>query len=333
MKIIIDAFGGDNCPQVPVSAAIKAVRELENVEIVLTGDKEIIENILKEKGVQDSRISVVHAPQIIYNEEKPTVAIREKRNSSIVVGAELLKTGEGDAFVSAGSTGAILAAALLNVGRIKGIRRPALAAVLPSAEGKTLLLDCGANTECKPSDLLTFGHMGSIYMEKIEKVKSPRVALLSNGTEEGKGNELVTQSYTLLKESGLNFVGNCEGRNIMLGGADVMVCDGFSGNVALKSAEGAAKMISGSLKKMFFQNIKTKICALTIKGELSEFSKRFNYKEYGGAPLLGIKAPVIKAHGSSDASSFYASINQAVKWVKENVNEEISKFVADKSEE
>ncbi len=333
MKIIIDAFGGDNCPEVPVSAAIKAVRELENVEIVLTGDKEIIENILKEKGMQDSRISVVHAPQIIYNEEKPTVAIREKKNSSIVVGAELLKAGEGDAFVSAGSTGAILAAALLNVGRIKGIRRPALAAVLPSAEGKTLLLDCGANTECKPSDLLTFGRMGSIYMEKIEKVKSPRVALLSNGTEEGKGSELVTQSYTLLKESGLNFVGNREGRNIMLGGADVMVCDGFSGNVALKSAEGAAKMISGSLKKMFFQNIKTKICALTIKGELSEFSKRFNYKEYGGAPLLGIKSPVIKAHGSSDESSFYASINQAVKWVKENVNEEISKFVADKSEE
>ncbi|MBQ7974105.1 MAG: phosphate acyltransferase PlsX [Clostridia bacterium] len=331
MKIIIDAFGGDYCPEVPVKASIAAIKE-RDIEIVLTGDKEKLQSLLKEYGCSDSRISVIHAPEVIHNEEKPALAVREKKESSVVVGAKLLHSGEGNAFVSAGSTGAVLAASLFNTGRIKGVRRPALAVVLPAADGKTLLLDCGANTGCKVDDLVTFAVMGSIYMKCVEGVANPRVALLSNGTEEGKGDSLVQEAYSLLKSSELNFTGNVEGRDIMLGGADVVVCDGFAGNVALKSIEGTAKMISGSLKELLFKNMRTKLGALLLKNELSVFSRKFNYKEYGGAPLLGIKAPVIKAHGSSDVTSFLKAILQAESWVKENVNSEIGKALSRREE-
>ena len=329
MRIIVDAFGGDNSPEVPIKAAISAAKEI-GCEIILLGDQQKITSLLSQYGCNDKRIKVAHAPQIISNEEKPANAVREKKESSIVVGMNLLKSGEGEAFVSAGSTGAIVAASLFNVGRIKGVRRPALAAVLPSIGGKTLLLDCGANTQCKTEDLLCFALMGSIYMRKIEGVENPTVALLSNGTEEGKGDSVVKEAYEALEQSGLNFVGNLEGRNINLGGADVIVCDGFAGNVALKSIEGCAKMISRSLKDVLYKNFKTKIGALLLKKELSEFSDKFNYKQYGGAPFLGIKAPVIKAHGSSDEKSFFLAIRQACDWVEKNVNQDISEAVCAK---
>lgn len=331
MKIIIDAFGGDNCPDVPVKAAVRAVKKL-GCEMVLVGDSDKINSLLVSSGISDSRISVVHASEVITNEEKPATAVRTKKGSTLVVGAKLLSEGGGDAFVSAGSTGALLAASLFNVGRISGVRRPALAVVLASVEGRTLLLDCGANAECKSEDLYTFAAMGSIYMKKLFGISSPRIALLSNGTEQGKGNSILKETYYLLEESSLNFVGNLEGRNINLGGADVMVSDGFSGNVALKSVEGAAKMISCGLKNKLFKNYRTKLGALLLKPELKEFSAEFDYKQYGGAPLLGIKMPVIKAHGSSDEISYLKAIEQACRWAKENVNSEIEMYFSSSAE-
>lgn len=324
MKIIVDAYGGDNAPEAPVKASLRAAKEMD-VDILLVGkEKELTEII---GGTLPSNVSIHNASEVITNEDKPATAIREKKDSTLVVGAKLLKDGAGDAFVSAGNTGALLASVLTGVGRIKGIRRPALATLLPAGDGRVLFLDSGANTGCHPEDLLNFAVMGSIYMKKVTGVKNPRVAILSNGQEEGKGDELVKQAYELLKESELNFIGNCEGRDIMSGMADVIVCDGFAGNIALKTIEGTAKTITKELKKVFFTNLLTKICAAGMKKYINAFKGKFDYKEYGGAPLLGIKKPVVKAHGSSDEKAFCKAIGQAVKWTKENVTEDISAYV------
>lgn len=331
MKIILDAFGGDNAPKVPVDAAFSAAKTLDT-EIVLVGDEKLLNEYIRSKGYSDDRIHIVHAPEVISNSEAPAAAVRSKKKSSIVVAAGLLKDGEGDALVSAGSTGAVLTATLTIVGRIRGIRRPALASVLPSVSGGTLLLDCGANIDCKSEDLYNFAVMGNVYMKKIMKIANPKVALLSNGEEEGKGNQLVKEAYELLSEAtNINFIGNCEGRDIMLDGADVIVCDGFVGNVALKSVEGTAKMLSGYLKDMLFSSLKTKISAALISGELKEFKRTFDYREYGGAPLLGINAPVIKAHGSSDERSMFLALTQAKNWVNGSVNDEIAELLGKKS--
>ncbi|MBP3362098.1 MAG: phosphate acyltransferase PlsX [Clostridia bacterium] len=331
MKIILDAFGGDNAPQVPVNAAFTAAKKLDT-EIILVGDEKLLNEYIHSKGYSDDRVHIVHASEVISNSEAPASAVRTKKDSSIAVAAGLLKDGRGDALVSAGSTGAVLTAALTIVGRIRGVRRPALASVLPSASGGTLLLDCGANIDCRSEDLYNFAIMGNIYMKKIMKIENPKVALLSNGEEEGKGNQLVKEAYELLSEAqNINFTGNCEGRDIMLDGADVVVCDGFVGNVALKSVEGTAKMLSGYLKSMLLASVKTKISAALMSGELKEFKRTFDYREYGGAPLLGIKRPVIKAHGASDERSMFLALAQAQKWVNGNVNDEIAELLGKKS--
>lgn len=322
MKIIVDAFGGDNAPEVPVAASVEAVKK-SDLEIILLGEENKLNEMLLKYPEVKGKIKVHNAPEIITNDERPANAIREKRNSTIVVGASLLKSGEGDAFVSAGNTGALLAASLTGVGRIKGIRRPALAAVLPSKNGGVLLLDCGANVGCRAEDLVNFALMGNVYMQKLTNKENPRIALLSNGQEEEKGDETVRVAHALLKEENLNFIGNVEGRDVIDGAADVVVCDGFGGNIALKSIEGTASVISGEIKKIFKKNIFSLLSALIVKKDLETFRKKFNYKEYGGAPLLGIKKPVIKAHGSSDKLAFEVCIMQAEKWVSENVNSEI----------
>lgn len=320
MKIIIDAMGGDNAPHAPVEAAARAAGEL-NVNIVLVGKENVIENELKKYSYPRERIEIVNAGEVITNHEEPAKAVRLKKNSSIVVAANLLKEGQGDALLSMGSTGALLSVGLLIVGRIKGIIRPALAAVLPSKTGPMLLLDAGANTNCKPVNLLQFALMGSIYMSDVMDIKSPSVGLLSNGEEEGKGDDLTKNAYPLLKSAPINFAGNAEGRDVMQGTVNVIVCDGFAGNVVLKTVEGMGSMVSEELKSLFFKNIVTKIGAAFVLSGLNNFKKRMDYREYGGAPLLGVKSPVIKGHGSSDAKAVYSAIVQAKKSVEADICE------------
>ena len=322
MKIVIDAFGGDNAPQVPIESGIYAAENM-NIEVIFVGDENKIKDTILKMGENPEAVSIVHAPEVISNNEKPASAVMTKKNSSIVVASRLLREGKADALVTAGNTGAVLASAVTVVGRVKGVRRPALASLMPTAAGGKLLLDCGANTDCRSEDLYNFAVMGSIYMNKVMNIESPQVALLSIGEEQGKGDEVVKDAYEKLSGSTINFIGNKEGRDIMFGTADVFVCDGFAGNIALKSIEGTAKMLSAYIKKMFMKNIRTKLSAVMVKSDLDEFKKSFDYREYGGAPLLGIKLPVVKAHGSSDDKAFIRAIEQAVKWVDAKVTDDI----------
>ena len=253
MKIIVDAMGGDNAPMAPVEAAVRAVKELD-VEIVLVGKKEVVEKELSAYDYPNDKISIANADEVITNHEEPAKAVRSKKNASVVVAANMLKKGEGDAMLSMGNTGALLASGLLIVGRIKGILRPALATLLPSAKGPKMLIDAGANTNCKPENLVQFGIMGSIYMKNVLGIESPTVGLMSNGEEEGKGDELTKETFPLLKKAPINFIGNIEARGVPLGEADVVVSDGFSGNVLLKGIEGTALFMSGMLKDLFKKN-------------------------------------------------------------------------------
>lgn len=318
MKIIVDAMGGDYAPAAPVSGAVRAVKELD-LEIVLVGDKETVEKELSAYEYPKDKITVVHAPEVISNHEEPARAVRSKKGASVVVAAMMLKRGEGDAMLSMGNTGALLAAGLLIVGRIKGVIRPALATVLPTAKGPKLLIDAGANTNCKPENLVQFGIMGSIYMENILGADNASVGLVSNGEEEGKGDELTKKTFPKMKEAPFNFIGNIEGRDVMEGTADVMVCDGFVGNVILKTVEGMGHVIGGMVKELFTKNIKTKIGALFVMDGVKEFKAMMDYREYGGAPLLGTKRPVIKGHGSSDALVVFSAIKQAERFVATDV--------------
>lgn len=336
MKILIDVMGGDNAPQAPIGAAVKAANELD-VHMVLVGDTEVIEKELKNYKYPEENISIVHAPDVISNYDEPAKAVRQMKNASVVVAAQMLKKGEADAMLSMGSTGALLAAGLLIVGRIKGVLRPALATLLPTAEGPKLLLDAGANTNCRPANLVQFGIMGDCYMHNIYNIDNPTVGLVSNGEEEGKGDELTKKTYPLLKEAPFNFIGNIEGRDIMLGNCDVMVCDGFVGNVVLKTIEGMGKMISNKVKGIFKKNIITKIGALFVMGGIKDFRKAMDYREYGGAPLLGCKRPVIKGHGSSDVKAAFNAIRQAKLFVAtdviKNIEENLSKISLKEDEE
>lgn len=316
MRIIIDAMGGDNAPAA-VCEAVANCSSKTDAELVLVGREEDIRAELSKYGSFDN-VSIVNADEVITNHEEPVKAVKTKKNSSLVVAAKMLKDDEGDAFVSCGSTGAILTAALLIVGRIKGIKRPALATLLPSEKGPVMLIDSGANTGCKPENLVQFALMGNIYMRDYMDIKNPKIALMSNGEEEGKGDALVKETYPILKNSDLNFIGNIEGRDVMLGRADVIVCDGFTGNVILKSIEGMAAVVANALKKIFLKNILTKVGALLTKKGVSEFKKTMDYREYGGAPFLGVKKPVIKGHGSSDSKAVMAAINQAILFAKKN---------------
>jgi glycerol-3-phosphate acyltransferase PlsX len=327
MKIIVDAMGGDNAPAAPVEAAVKAVKEL-GVEIVLVGKTNIIERELQKYDYSGSEITIAHAEEVISNHEEPAKAVRSKKEASVVVAANMLKNGEGDAMLSMGNTGALLAAGLLIVGRIKGVLRPALATLLPSAKGPKMLIDAGANTNCRPENLVQFGIMGSIFMKNVLSIKEPTVGLMSNGEEEGKGDELTKETYPRLKNAPINFIGNIEGRDVMEGTADVITCDGFVGNVILKTVEGMGHVVSDKVKGIFKRSFFTKIGALFVMRGLNDFKQSMDYREYGGAPLLGTRRPVIKGHGSSDSKAVFSAIYQAKKFVETNVIDEIVKNIS-----
>lgn len=309
MRIAIDAMGGDNAPKAIIEGSLDAIAEY-GIDIFLVGLKNEIISILGDNA-RNPNVHIVEASEIIGNEENPVSAIKRKKNSSMVLGLNLVKDKTCDAFLSAGSTGAFLAGSLLRVGRIKGIDRPALSPVLPSMKGGFMLIDAGANVDCKPKNILQFAQMGSIYMEKVAGIASPKVGLLNNGTEEGKGNELTKQSFELLKNCNINFIGNIEARDIVNGICDVCVCDGFVGNIVLKNTEGLAQGIMSMIKEEITKSTKSKIGALLIKNSLISLKKRFDYKEYGGAPFLGINGIMIKAHGSSDKKAIKNAIRQA----------------------
>lgn len=326
MKIVVDAMGGDNAPDEIIKGAVDAADKVE-AEIVLVGDKNIIKNKLSEYGNKEN-ILIEPASEIILNEDKPTKAIKEKKDSSMVVGFNMVKNKEADVFISAGNTGAILTGALLIVGRIKGISRPALAPILPTEKEKVfLLLDAGANTNCKPEYLMQFAQMGSVYMEKTMGVEKPKIGLVNVGTEEGKGSDLTKATYELLDKSNLNFVGNVEGRDLLTGDIDVAVCDGFTGNVILKTLEGFGLTIFKILGAEIQKSLKNKIGALLIKSSLRNIKHKMDYGEYGGALLLGIDGGIIKCHGSSKAKTITNAIIQAYNFSKNDTIETIKKQI------
>jgi len=327
MRIILDGMGGDNAPASVVEGAVLASKEIQH-EIVIIGQEELIHAELKKYKYDDSIISVVDAREVISNDEAPVRAVRSKKDSSIVKGINMVKSGEGDVFVSAGSTGALLSGGLFLLGRIQGIDRPALASVYPIVGGKaSLLLDAGANAECKPNNLLEFGIMGNIYMEKVIGRENPRVALVNLGEEAAKGNTLTKAAYELLEQSHMNFIGNIEARDVPKGKCDVIVADGFTGNVILKLTEGLAWNILQVIKKKFTDGMKAKLGAALLIDKLGELKKEFDYSEYGGAPILGVKGPIVKMHGSSKANAVKNTIIKAIPFVEENVIETIQNSV------
>lgn len=324
MKILIDAMGGDNAPDAVIKGVADAINEIE-AEVCLIGQEAVINTRSREilgKQIKDvsDRLSIYNAKEIIEMEDIPTQAIKHKKDSSMVVGFNLLKEGKGDVFISAGNSGALLTGATLLVGRIKGIDRPALAGILPAYHGRLVLMDCGANTNCKPINLLQFAQMASIYMHNTVGIENPKIGLLNIGTEETKGNELVKESYQLLKkfskDLNINFIGNVEGREAFLGAVDVVIADGFTGNIFLKSVEGLGKFVKKSLTESLTGNIFSKIAAVPSLPAIKKFSKTMDYKEYGGALFLGVQKPVVKAHGSSDEKLFKFTIKQAEQFVK-----------------
>jgi len=323
MDIVVDAFGGDNAPREIVGGSITAVNLNEDINITLVGKESAIRNELEYFGYKGNKISIVNADEVITGEDVPTSAIRTKTNSSLVVALELFKTdSKYDAFVSAGSTGAVLTGALLKIGRIKGVSRPALAPLMPNAQGtQTLLIDCGANVDSKPEFLVDFAVMGSIYMSNVLGVNKPRVALLNVGTEDHKGNQLTHEVFELLKSrEDINFVGNMEARDALSGGVDVIVSDGFAGNVLLKSIEGTALFIINELKQgVKSAGIKTKLGAVMMKKVFKNLKNKMDYKNVGGSVFLGVQKVVVKAHGSADARCFYSAILQAKKMVESGV--------------
>ena len=327
MKIIVDVMGGDNAPLEIVKGCVLAVEEY-GIEVVLVGNENQITNILKENNLSDKNIEIVHTEEVITMEDDPTCVIKSKKDSSLGKAFYLLKEGKGDAVVSAGSTGAVMVGATMIVGRIRGIKRPALAPVFPSANGPFMLIDCGANVECRPEMLNQFGVMGSIYMNKIMNIDSPKVGLANVGTEDTKGGTLQKEAFALLKDAPINFYGNVEGRDIPNGVVDVVVADGFTGNMILKVYEGVAMCMYQSLKGVFKKNAISKFAAMLVMPGLKEFKKSMDYTEYGGAPLMGISKPVIKAHGSSNAVAFKNALRQALEFNKNNVIEAIQNSIS-----
>ena len=316
MKIIIDTLGADYSPDEMIKGAITAVNLINDVEIILTGNKEYIENFLADFGYKGGKISVVDAPEEISCNESPTMAIRRKTGSSLVGALKLLKESDDIiGMISAGSTGAVLAGGLFTIGRMEGVKRPALAPLLPTMKGgQVLLIDCGANVDCKPEYLKQFAIMGSIYVESMLGIKNPRVGLISNGVEDHKGNEQIHQTFELLKNTPeINFVGNMETREMLSGDYDVLVCDGFVGNVALKTAEGTLNMFIHTLKKEIKGGgLRAKLGYLFMKKALKNMKKSLNYTEMGGSPFLGIEKILVKSHGSSKAKTIFACVRQVI---------------------
>ena len=335
MKILLDAMGGDHCPDEAIKGAVSAIKEIDS-EIILIGNEELINKKVKEFYGKDKisevceRLSIVNATEVIQNTDKPLKAIKSKKDSSMVKGFEMIQNEEVDVFVSSGSTGAFMAGGTLLVGRIKGIDRPALTAIMPAYEGSFMIVDAGANTNCRPINFTQFAHMGSVYMEKVMGIKNPRVALLNIGAEEEKGTELLKESYQILKQDkNINFVGNVEGRYIFDGNVDVIVSDGFSGNIALKTAEGLGAVVTKILKEELTKTLWSKICAMMLGKSLKKFKKRLDYTEYGGGILLGIDKPLVKCHGGAKEKLFKTTIIQAEKYAKSHaidiIKEELEK--------
>lgn len=324
MRIAIDAMGGDHAPDAVVKGAVQAVEHFRDLSVTLVGDEAKIAPFLKE----NSRIGILHTTEVITGEEEPVRAVRHKPSASMVLAAKEVKEGRADACISAGNTGALMAAGIFIVGRIRGIERPALAPMLPTLDGKGfLLLDVGANADAKPSHLLQYAYMGSVYAEKVNKIEKPRVGLLNIGTEPKKGNELARKAYELLSEADLHFIGNVEARDLLAGAADVVVADGFTGNMVLKTMEGTAYALFQMLKDVLTGSVKTKIAAGFLKNDLLKLKSKMDYTEYGGAGLFGLKAPVVKAHGSSNDHAIFHAIRQAREMAERRVTETIEKML------
>ena len=334
IKVVVDAMGGDNAPEAPIKGAVDAVNENEKINVVLVGRTDDIKSELAKYTYDKERITIVHAEDIIGFDEPPVMAIRKKKQSSIVVGMNLVKHGEADAFVSAGSTGAILVGGQFVVGRIKGVERSPLAPLIPTAKGPALLIDCGANVDARASHLVQFAKMGSIYMEHVMGIKKPRVAIVNIGAEEEKGNALVKETFPLLKEcEDINFVGSIEAREIPHGYADVIVCEAFTGNVILKLYEGVASTLMSAVKQGMMSSLKSKIGALMVKPALKSTLKQFDTAQYGGAPLLGLNGLVVKTHGSSKAAEIKNTILQCAVFQEQDINQKIKTYIVQKQEE
>ena len=332
MRIIIDAMGGDNAPLEIVRGALNAAKARPGLEITLVGREAEVRRAADQCGGLPQGVSIVNAAEVIDMHDDPATAFKVKKDSSMTVGLNLLKAGEGDAFVSAGSTGALLSAGTLLVKRVRGVRRAAFGPVMPNKTGgKTLIIDCGANVECTPEFLLQFGVVGSLYAQKVMGIDHPRVGLLNNGTEDSKGPALQKEAYALLTQAGqagvLNFVGNTEARDVPLGQVDVIVCDGYAGNVLLKSIEGTAMFMGSMVKRMFKKNWVTKLGALCCKSGIQEMMAMLDYREVGGTALLGIRKPVIKAHGSSDSRAFRSAIRQAMEASRQDMAPELEQVL------
>ena len=334
MRIILDAMGGDNAPEAAVLGALDAAKEL-GTEITLVGRGEEILSIMRKNGCADlpQGMEIANAEDVVDMHDVPGEVLHKRKNSSMVIGLKMLSEGQGDAFVSAGSTGALLTGATLLVKRVKGVRRAALGPMMPNkAGGKTMIIDCGANAECTAEFLLQFACMGSLFMKKSMGIESPRVGLLNNGSEESKGTKLQLEAYSLLRQAGeaglVNFTGNVEARDVPLGAVDVVVCDGFSGNVLLKSIEGTAMFMGSMMKKMFKRNFLSKLGYLCCRSGVKEISAMMDYREIGGTQLLGIRKPVVKAHGSSDRKAFRNAIRNAAEAARADISGELAATLA-----
>lgn len=330
VKVAVDAMGGDYAPVEPVQGAVDAVNASPDIFVSLVGQKEIIEKELAKYTYPKERIEIVHASETIDTGEPPVKAIRGKKDSSMVVALNMVRRQEADAVVSSGSTGALLVGGQVLVGRIKGVERPPLAPLIPTAKGASLLVDCGANVDARPSHLLQFAQMGSIYMERVMGVKNPRVAIVNIGMEEEKGNALVKETYPLLKAcKNINFVGSIEARDIPSGNADVIVCEAFVGNVILKLYEGVGATLISKVKSGMMVNLRSKIGAMLVKPALKQTLKAFDSSEYGGAPMLGLKGLVVKTHGSSKALEFKNSILQCIQFKQQHITDTIKEYITE----
>lgn len=327
-KVALDAMGGDNAPAEMVKGAVDAVQKRKDIKVFLVGKEELIQNELKNYSYEADQIEVVNATEVIETAEPPVMAIRRKKDSSIVVAMNMVKKGEADAFVSAGNSGAVLVGGQLIVGRIKGVERPPLAPLIPTAKGVSLLIDCGANVDARSSHLVQFAKLGSIYMENVMGIKNPKVAIVNIGAEEEKGNALVKETFPLLKEcKDINFIGSIEARNIPYGDADVIVCEAFVGNVILKLYEGVGSVLISKVKQGMMTTLRSKIGALLVKPALKTTLKSFDASEHGGAPLLGLNGLVVKTHGSSNAKEVSNSIIQCVTFKEQKINEKIRECI------
>lgn len=334
VTVAVDAMGGDNAPEEIVKGAVEAVKTRDDIRVILVGREDAVRAELSKYDYPARQIDAANATEVIGTAEPPVMAIRTKKDSSMVVALNLVKHGEADAFVSAGSSGAILVGGQLIVGRIKGVERPPLAPLIPTDKGVSLLIDCGANVDARPSHLVQFAKMGSIYMENVIGVKNPRVAIVNIGAEEEKGNALVKETYPLLKEcKGINFTGSIEAREIPHGGADVVVCEAFVGNVILKLYEGVGGALIGMIGKSMMSSLRTKLGALLVKPALKSTLGAFDASEYGGAPLLGLKGLVVKTHGSAKAGEVRNSIIQCVTFKEQRISEKIRQNLQDETAE